>query len=91
MHLAFKGLDGEEVYDVLMEQFLAAAAKYDPYYPQKLKQVVEVIEDVLSRSPCFRTAELDRHLEFGSARYLQLLLRRGLHVPLPGQEERILL
>jgi hypothetical protein len=28
-HLAFKGMDSGEVYDVLMEQFLMAVAKYD--------------------------------------------------------------
>jgi hypothetical protein len=77
LHLAFKGMEGEEIYDVLMEQFLRAAAKYDPRYGDKLREVVEVIENALSDRPGFRAADLRRHLEFDGHRYLRLLCRRG--------------
>jgi hypothetical protein len=88
LHLAFKTMNTEEIYDVLMEQFLAAAAKYDPRYTEKLKQVVEVIEDALSDSRFFRAADLDRYLEFGGDRYLRLLCRRGFLVARRGQEDK---
>jgi len=77
LHLAFKGMETEEVYDVLMEQFLRAAAKYDPLYIRKVEQVVEVIENALSRFVVFHAADADRHLEFDCHRYLRLLCRRG--------------
>jgi hypothetical protein len=36
LHLAFKGMDSGEVYDVLMQQVLMTAAKYDLDYAGKL-------------------------------------------------------
>jgi len=43
LHLAFKGMETEEIYDILMEQLLRAARKYDPFYSDKVGKVVEVI------------------------------------------------
>src|SRR5262249_17055084 len=71
LHLAFKGMLTEEIYDVLMEQFLRAAAKYDPHYTDKVKDVVEVIDRALSKSPFFRAADVDRHLQYAGHRYLR--------------------
>ena len=62
LHLAFKLMDTEEIYNVLMAQFLRAAAKYDPHYTDKVKEVVKVIENALSNSPCFTAVDVDRHL-----------------------------
>jgi hypothetical protein len=86
LHLAFKGMETEEIYDVLMEQFLRAAAKYDPRYGDKLKQVVEVIENALSKYPGFHAADVQRHVEFDCHRYLRLLCRRGFLIAKAGQE-----
>jgi hypothetical protein len=77
LHLAFKGMETEEIYEVLMEQFLRAAAKYDPHYGEKLQRVVEIIENALSFNPCFRVDDIDRHFGSSSHRYLRLLCRRG--------------
>ena len=49
LHLAFKGMDSGEVYDILMQQFLVAAAKYDPDYTKKIKLVAECIDHELSK------------------------------------------
>jgi hypothetical protein len=87
LHLAFKSMETEEIYDVLMEQFLRAAAKYDPHYSDKVKEVVEVIENALSGSPFFGAVDVDRHLEFRCHRYLRLLCRRGFLAAPTGQEE----
>ena len=86
LHLAFKGMETEEIYDVLMEQFVRAAAKYDPHYTDKVKEVVEVIENALSRSPYFSLVDLRRHLEFDCARHLRLLCRRGFLAKTLGRE-----
>ena len=88
LHLAFKSMETEEIYEVLMEQFLRAAAKYDPHYSDKVKEVVEVIENALSISPFFGAVDVDRHLEFRCHRYLRLLCRRGSPVASTGQEEK---
>jgi hypothetical protein len=32
LHLAFKGMETEEIYDVLMEQLVGAVKGYDPAY-----------------------------------------------------------
>src|SRR3974377_903439 len=70
-------METEEIYDVLMEQFLRAAAKYDPHYVEKLQRVVEEVKRALRQFAGFRSAELNRHLEFDGSRYLRLLCRRG--------------
>ena len=77
LHLSFKGMETEEIYDVLMEQFLRAAAKYDPHYVEKLQRVVEEVKRALRQFGGFRSADLNRHLEFDGSRYLRLLCRRG--------------
>ena len=87
LHLAFNGMETEEIYDVLMEQFVRAAAKYDPHYTDKVKEVVEVIENALSGARYFSIVDLRRHLEFDCARHLRLLCRRGFLVSAPGREE----
>ena len=49
LHLAFKGMDSGEVYDILMQQFLVAVAKYDPDYHEKIRLVVECIKHELRK------------------------------------------
>jgi len=88
LHLAFKGMETEEIYDVLMEHLLAAAAKYDPHYTDKIKQVVGVIEHALSGIAEFFAADVDRHLQFNCHRHLRLLCRRGFLVSQPRKEQK---
>jgi hypothetical protein len=76
-HLAFKGMDTEEIYDVLMAQLIAAANKYDPAYAEKVKRVVGVIQGELSKRKQFCSADINRHLEFDCHKHLRLLGRRG--------------
>jgi hypothetical protein len=74
-HLAFKGMETDEVYDVLMEQLIAAVEKYDPNYKDKVKQVVGVIEGELSKRRQILVADVNRYLEFDGDRHLRLLDR----------------
>jgi hypothetical protein len=69
-----------------MEQFILAAAKYDPKYTDKVKEVVKVIENALSGSPYFSFFDVNRHLEFDCSRYLRLLCRRGFLISAPSRE-----
>jgi hypothetical protein len=77
-HLGFKGMEEEEVYNVLMEQLIATINKYDPFYTEKVKRVVEVIEHELrARKKQFSAADLNRYLDFDTHRHLRMLCRRG--------------
>ena len=78
LHLAFKGMDTEEVYDVLMEQLLDVIQRYDPRYTEKVKLIVEVIDRELSKQKQFSTADVNRYLGLDSNRYLRMLCRPGL-------------
>src|SRR5579883_1302738 len=74
-HLAFKGKDTAEIYDVLMEQLLRAIRKYDPHYKAKMKQVVEVIDEKFAGRRFTLTA-INHHLEFDGGKHIELLVRR---------------
>ena len=89
LHLAFKKMRTEEIYDVLMEQLVKAIHKYDPGYTEKVRLVVEKIDHELSQQPRFSTAELNRYLEFDSHRYVRLLCRRGFLAPVFGRDRKI--
>lgn len=82
-------MDSGEVYDVLMQQFLMAAAKYDPDYTGKVKRVVESIENELQKCKQIRAVELNRHLEFDGDRYLRFLARRGFLTAVKGKNGKI--
>jgi len=82
-------MDSGEVYDVLMEQFLGAVAKYDPAYTEKVKRVVEVINHELSKSKQIRTGELERYVGYDSHRYLRLLTRRGFLTSCKGKDGKV--
>jgi hypothetical protein len=77
LHLAFKGMETEEVYDVLMEQMVRAINQYDPFYTEKVKRVVETIQNELSPRTPFAVVDLNGYLEFDGSRHIRLLCRRG--------------
>ena len=70
-------METEEVYDVLMEQLVATVKGYDPAYTEKVRMVVEAIQNELSKRKQFSFADVDRHLEFDCNRYIRLLGRLG--------------
>ena len=76
-HLAFKGIDTPEIYDILMGHLVATIKGYDPAYTKKVKQLVEVIENELSTRKQFRFADVNAHLDFDCNRYIRLLGRLG--------------
>jgi hypothetical protein len=88
-HLAFKGMETEEIYDVLMEQLVGVINGYDPYYKAKVKLAVEKIDYELSKRKQFSATELNRHLEFDCDRHLRVLGRLGFLQTLPGKVNQI--
>ena len=79
-HLAFKGMETEEIYDILMEQLVATIKGYDPQYTEKVRLAVEAIENGLSTKKQFSFADVNRHLDFDCNRYIRLLGRLGFHL-----------
>ena len=77
LHLAFKDIEAEELYDVLMEQMVRAINQYDPTYTEKVKLVVEAINNELSQRTQFDVTDVNRYLEFDCRRHIRLLCRRG--------------
>ena len=81
LHLAFKELETEEVYDVLMEQLMRAIKQYDPTYTEKVKLVVEAINRELSKRTQFAAVDVRRYVDFDCDRHIRLLCRRGFLTP----------
>ena len=50
LHLAFKGMNSGEVYDVLMQQFLVAVAKYDPVFSMRSRGKMARYQDGSDRN-----------------------------------------
>jgi hypothetical protein len=69
----------------LPEQLLRAIRKYDPGYSEKVKLIVEVIDEKLGDRKQFCVADLGRHLEFNATSHLRMLVRRG-HLAGAGQK-----
>ena len=83
-HLAFKGMETEEIYDVLMELLVTTIHKYDPDYKTKVKRVVETIDHELSQRRQFTFADVNRYLDLDCHRYLRLLGRVGFLQRIPS-------
>ncbi|MDQ2841956.1 MAG: hypothetical protein M3Y72_13140 [Acidobacteriota bacterium] len=58
LHLAFKGMDADEVYDQLMICMVKAVRRYDPYYSNKVKAAVAVLEGGLKDRKKFTASEV---------------------------------
>ena len=87
-HLAFRDMETAEVYDVLMEQLISALNGYDPRYKDKVKRVVETINNELRKQKQFSAADVSRHLEFDGTRHLRLLARAGFLEVVSEQEQK---
>ena len=64
LHLAFKAMSADEMYDVLMEQLLLAVKKYDPGYTEKVRVTAGKIDEGCGDEDSFSAARLNEHLEF---------------------------
>jgi len=85
-HLAFKGMETDEIYDVLMEQLLKAAQKYDPLYSEKVGRVVEILNNEGLVGKAFTIHELNQHLDFDGARFVRVLCRHGFLEPVAAAD-----
>jgi hypothetical protein len=77
LHLAFKGMDADEVYDQLMMCLVKAIRRYDPYYSNKVKATVAVLENGLADRKRFSISEVSSQLGYDAASYVRVLVKRG--------------
>ena len=77
LHLAFKGMETEEVYDVLIEHLINTIKGYDPHYKRKVKCIAEVIKHELSKRKQFTAADANGDVGVNYDRYLRLLVGVG--------------
>jgi hypothetical protein len=64
-------------------RLIRAVAKYDPKYTEKVKLVVDAINEKLSRIKQIHLTDVNQHVDFDSHRYIRLLCRRGYLTPSP--------
>jgi hypothetical protein len=77
LHLAFRGMKADEVYDQLMLCLVKTINKYDPFYSDKVRQVCELIggEDFHNKKK-FPAADVTRAMGYECASYLRMLAKR---------------
>jgi hypothetical protein len=91
LHLAFKGMNADEVFDQLMLCMMKSVRKYDPFFHKKVKAVVDVIEsDEFHDKKLFTAAAVSRALGYDGTGYIRYLAKRLFLVagaPLSGEPQ----
>lgn len=89
LHLSFKQMTTDDVYDVMVLCFLSACKKYDPKYSQKVQQVCEVLDEKFP-SGQFTTEAVAKHLDFDATKYLRLLAGKQFLETIYGKRKKVL-
>jgi hypothetical protein len=73
-----EGMDAGEVYDILVLCLLKAINRWDPYYVDKVRQVVEIINGSnLLRYKQFSAFQISSECAFDATGVCRVLARRG--------------
>jgi hypothetical protein len=90
LHLAFKGAEAGEVYDILVMCLLKAINKWDPYYTNGVRKVIDVIDTCFPIRKQFTAYQLNTALNgalgFDGTSLIRMLARRGLRAGLAQSE-----
>ena len=94
LHLAFKQMSADDVYDTLVICIMRAIRKYDPYYTIKVKEVCELIDANYRKrgrgaEPVIAEPDISRALGFDSLSYIRLLVRRGHLESVAGPKKKV--
>ena len=84
LHLAFKQLTTEEIYDTLVFCFMRAARKYDPFYTDKVEEVCATI-NVLPKQ--FTEQHLLDRVGYDCTGILRALVRKGYLASITGKKK----
>jgi hypothetical protein len=85
LHFAFKGAEAGEIYDILVMCLLRAINKWDPYYTDKVRKVVDVISDRFPQKQ-FTAFQLNSELGFDGTRIARMLARRKFLEKVPDPQ-----
>lgn len=78
LHLAFKGVENDEIYNILVGCLLQAIEKYDPGYADRCHETIRGINQVSdSNKPEISLDLLEESLGFSPLPYLKLLKKKG--------------
>jgi hypothetical protein len=77
LHLAFKGMDQGEVYDVLMMCMVRALNGWDPKYHEKVQAVVKFLDEKFVYERFVSREVVDKNLGLDCTRYIRVLVKRG--------------
>lgn len=75
LNVAFKGMEVEEVYNIMCGCLIKALQKYDPDYVKKMKEVIEAINS-LNGAP-FTSKQITKLVDFQAMRICKKLIARG--------------
>lgn len=88
LYLAFKGMETEEVYNVLVSCLIRALQRYDPTYTDKVKKAVEAVDSLITPlQPMVTSKQITEAAGFNCSRLCKMLVRRGYleRVEKPGK------
>lgn len=90
LHLAFKGMTTEDIYDTMVFCFVKAARRYDPNYTLKTKRVCEEVSNFGKKSTIgFTLAEIESGVDFPATGVLRALVRRRFLASIVGKKKVI--
>jgi hypothetical protein len=88
LHLAFKMMTTDEVYDVMVLCFLRACHRYDPGYSDKVLQVCEVLRGKKIHKQ-FVPDDITPLVGFDATRYIRLLVGKGYLAAVMGPKRKV--
>lgn len=94
LHLAFKQMTCDDIYDILVLCLMRAVDKYDPTYTDKVRRVHETINESFPKRRGkstieFTAAEITSRLGFDSTGCIRLLVRKGFLSSVAGPKKKI--
>jgi hypothetical protein len=89
LHLAFKQMTTDDVYDVMALCFLRTVCRYDPFYADKVRKVCEVINGRFSKQSQFTAEAVARAAGFDALGCLRLLVRKQYLASVHGAKKKV--
>ena len=93
LHLAFKQMTSEDIYDILVLCLMRAIDRYDPTYTDKIRKVNQVINESFpkrrGKAIEFTADEITARLGFDCTGYIRLLVRKGFLSSVIGPKKKI--
>ena len=94
LHLAFKQMSSDDIYDTLVLCLIRAVDKYDPTYTDKIQQVCQVVDKLPTRRRPKNTSEftvedINSTVGFDAYSYIRWLVRKGLLASVYGPKKNV--